>query len=563
MSTVPAPAFAATKAPRTVAAGAPADFESHPLTISAIDVSPASPAVGAITITPTIDAYGDIKVVKMTVTGPNGRAASFSSSVAPYTMTWNSAGQTGTAKIVVTASDTLGNTTVASTTVVVDNTPPSATITMPSLVAATAPVTLDNPSDDTARMDVYIKDALVGSTTSAPWTVPWDTTAYTGTVTLKIVVTDTAGNTASSVKTVGIDNAGPKLTWAGPTGSAKTAMRGTIQVKAGAADPAGVVSVQVLGPDGAVLGEDAVSPYVIPVDTTDFNGDTTLTLRSTDKLGNISTLDQTLTFDNTAPDIADVTITPAPPARGVVTIAPDITDNTGIKGVGITLALPSGRKVNLAANVAPYAVTWVSNGTTGAVTATITATDFAGNVSTRTETFQVDNMAPSSLWTLPTYVNGIVPISLSDPSDDTATMEMQIKGKTVTKISSAPWTINWDTTGLSGPVPITMRVTDTAGNVSQVIKTIYADYTGPIVAVVSNNKITGTAQIRLSVTDPAGTASVELLDATGASLATSTNGPYTLTVDTAGMKKGPVTWSVKATDKLGNVRTVQKAFTIS
>ncbi|GAA0578662.1 hypothetical protein GCM10010172_74400 [Paractinoplanes ferrugineus] len=560
LSAAPVPALAAT---RTVSAAAPGDLETHPLTISAIDVSPASPAVGAILITPTIDAFADIKVVKMTVTGPNGRAANFSSSVAPYAMTWNSAGQTGSAKIVVTATDTLGNTTVASTTVLVDNTPPSATVTLPSLVAATTPVTLDNPSADTAKMDVYLKNDLIGSTTSAPWTVPWDTTGYTGTVTLKIVVTDTAGNTAASTKTLGIDNTGPKLTWAGPIGSAKTAMRGTIQVKAGAADPAGVVSVEVVGPDGTVLGEDAVSPYVIPVDTSDFNGSTVFTLRSTDKLGNTSTLDQTLVFDNTAPVIADVAISPAPPARGVVTIAPDISDNTGIRGVSITLALPSGRKVNLAANVAPYAVSWVSNGTTGDVTATVTATDFAGNASTSTETFRVDNLAPSALWTLPNYVNGVVPIALSDPADDTALMELQIKGKTVTQITSAPWSIDWDTTGLSGPVPIAIRVTDTAGNVSQVLKTIVADYTGPIVAVVSTNKLIGPAQIRLSVTDLAGTASVELLDATGASLATATNGPYTLNVDTTSMKKGPVTWTLKATDKLGNVRSVQKSFFIS
>ena len=112
-------------------------------------------------------------------------------------------------------------------------------------------------------------------------------------------------------------------------------------------------------------------------------------------------------------------------------------------------------------------------------------------------------------------------------------------------------------------MPITIRTTDAAGNVAQVIKTIVADYTGPSVAVTSNPKLTGLAQIRLSVSDLAGTASVELHDATGATLATATAGPYTLTVDTAGMRKGPVTWTLVATDKLGNVRTIPKVFTIA
>jgi hypothetical protein len=556
LSAAPTPVFAAPKA-------ASGNLQSYPLVISDLGINPDSPASGSLTISPTISSGGTVKSVGATITPPGGRLIKIAATRAPWVMTWNSAGQTGNATITVTATDSLGNTTVATTVIAVDNSGPSSAVTLSGSVAGVVPVTLDSPSDDTARMDVYVKNTLVGTTVSAPWTVDWDTTGQSGTVTAKIVVTDTAGNTSTTNKTVAVDNAGPKLTWAGPTGSAKTALRGTISVKAGATDTAGIASVDVLDADGNVLGSTAVFPFVIPVDTTGYDGRTTLTLRGTDKLGNVSTLDQVLVFDNTAPVIAGVTTAPASPARGVVVFTPDVTDNTGIKGVGLVLTLPSGRTVPISDTIAPYSMKWVSNGVTGTVVATVTATDLAGNVSTSSTTIQVDNGLPSANWTLPSYVNGTVAVALSNPSDDTATMDLLVSGKPVARATSAPWSIDWDTTGLSGPTQVTIRTTDEAGNASAVIKTIYVDYAGPTVAVTSAMKLTGKTQIKLSVSDPGGIASVQLLDATGQSLATSTTGPYTLNVDTTGMAKGLASWTLKATDKLGNVRSVKKTFTIA
>ncbi|MEU4237607.1 Ig-like domain-containing protein [Actinoplanes sp. NPDC026619] len=559
LTAVPAPVFAAPK----ISAAASADFQAYPLVISDIDLSPAAPVSGALTITPTISSYGTVKSVGVSIKPPSGQIVKIAALTAPWTMRWNTAGQTGTAMITMTATDSLGNTTVATTSVLVDNALPSAAITLAGLVGGVTPVALTTPSDDTAKMDVYVQNSLVGSATSAPWSVDWDTTAFTGTVTVKVVVTDTAGNMSTTTKVVGVDNTGPKLTWSGPINSAKTALRGTIGVKAGAIDPAGTTLVEVLGPDGSVLGTSTVSPYVIPVDTTGFDGSTTLTLRATDKLGNVSTLDQPLVFDNTAPEITDLVVSPASPARGTVTLTPQITENTGLKGVGVTLTLPNGKKIALSAGLAPYTMSWVSNGTTGTVTAVVTAIDLAGNTGTSTTTFTVDNTMPSATWTMANYVTGIVPVALNNPSDDTASMQLLIRGKVVDEITSAPWSIDWDTTGMSGPTQVMIKTTDTAGNAASVVKTIYVDYAGPVAAVTSNIKISGKAQIRLSVTDGAGIASVELLDASGQSLATSTTGPYTLNVDTTGMAKGSVTWTLKATDKLGNVRSVPKTFVIA
>ncbi|GIM88505.1 S8 family serine peptidase [Paractinoplanes toevensis] len=534
------------------------------LAISDITVSPASPARGKILVTPTVaSAAGPVKSVRMVVTPPNGRTVAFSAAKAPWSMSYNSAGVTGAVGIAITATDTAGNTTTATTVLNVDNTAPSAAATIPSFVTGTTAIALDNPADDLAQMDVYVKNVKVGSVTSAPWTYDWDTSGLSGTMAVKVVVTDLAGNTAGTTKNVGVDNAGPKLTWSSPTVVAKTALRGTVDIKAAATDTAGVASVEVLDAEGNVLGTDTTTPYVIPVDGSAFNGSSTLTLRGTDKLGQITTIDRTLVFDNTAPVVGDVT---ASAVRGAITITPDVTDETGLKTVKMALTLPSGKVVTVSgAATAPYAARWTSTGITGDVSAAVTATDYAGNATTTTSTFRVDNTAPSAVWTLPTaYVKGTVAIALTNPADDIATMDLLVKGKPVAQITSAPWSIDWDTTGLAGAYAVAVRTTDTAGNTLTVSKTVNVDYAGPRVTV-STIKFAASAgtQIKVAVTDPAGVESLELLDATGQSLATSTTSPYTLAVDTSAMSKGAVTWTLKATDKLGNVSTTTKAFTIS
>lgn len=528
--------------------------------VSDISVTPAAPARGMITVAPTVTSENTIRSVRMSVVAPNGRTLSVSSGKAPWTMTWNSAGMNGDATVTITATDTAGNTGSASTTVTVDNTAPSAVTNFPAYAAGVTPIALATPSDDTARVDLYVKSQLVGSATSAPWSVDLDTAAWKGAIAVKVVVTDAAGNAASSSKTIMIDNAGPRLTWNAPLISARTVLHGTVTVNASAGDPAGVTQVELLDGDGNVLGTDDTIPYAIPFDTTGYDGQTTLTLRATDTLGLVSTVDRTVMIDNQAPSLA-VSTSAGGPLHGTVTIAPDVADNIAIKSVKAVLTLPNGRVVNLAAASAPWSMKWASAGANGDVTATITATDTAGNVSTATDTLTVDNTAPSAAVTLPTAVTGVVPIALTTPSDDTASMELLIRGKPVALTTSAPWSLDWDTTGLTGAVPVTLKVTDAAGNVALVNRSVTIDTTGPRITVTSSNRVTGVATVKLSLIDPAGVASVELLR-DGQSIASSTAAPFALTVDTSAYDKGSQTWTLRATDNLGNVSTVEKVFSI-
>ena len=532
-----------------------------PVSIGEIKVVPVSPARGALTVLPEVSsAAAEIRTVKMQVTMPSGKTAGLTSSKAPWSITWNSAGQTGTVGLQITAIDAKGNTAVASTSVEVDNTAPSAAVTLGSSVTGVTPVPLAAPADDLARMDLYVKNVLVASATGAPWEIPWDTTGLTGTVQLKVVTTDLAGNSSAANASVRIDNDGPKLAWKTPAVGPNSVLRGAITVSAQVTDASGVALVELLDGNGNVLGSDDTAPYAIPLDASGFDGPTRLTLRAADKLGLTSTIDKTIGFDNVAPEISmDLpTLT-----RGVVQIVPAVSDNGTIRSVKTILTLPTGRTVNMAATVAPWKLTWSSGTLTGTIGIATTVTDAAGNTTTASGSFEVDNKAPSVAFALPARAAAGVPVELTTPSDDTAKMELLIKGQLIAATESAPWSIPFDPAGVTGSIPLTVRVTDAAGNVSTLSKAVTIDTTGPVVRLMTTNKIMGTAAaLRVSATDPAGVASVELLK-DGVVVASSVKAPFAMTLDTTQFGKGTQTFQWRGTDAVGNVSTVDQVFTIS
>jgi hypothetical protein len=478
----------------------------------------------------------------------------------PWSMTWNSAGQNGTVTIAVTAVDAAGNTGTSTTSVDVDNTAPSSAVTLAPTATGVTPVALAAPADDLARMDLYVKGVLAASATAAPWEIPLDTTGLAGAVQLKIVSADLAGNSSSSNVSLKIDNDGPKLAWKTPAVGPAAVLRGTITVGVQATDASGVASVELLDGNGNAIGVDETAPYSFPVDTTQFDGATTLTLRATDQLGLTSTLDKTITFDNTAPEVS---LDLPPVSRGVLQLIPAVGDNIAVKSVKTILTLPNGRTGNLAASMAPWKMTWSSTGVTGTVTATTTATDTAGNATTTTTSFGVDSTAPSVAFTIPVRSATGFPVALTAPSEDTVKMELLIRGQLIGTVTSAPWSIDFDPAGATGSIPLTIRTTDAAGNVSTLAKAVTVDTTGPAIRLMSTTKVTGAAAaVRPSVTDPSGVTLVELIR-DGQVVTSSVKAPFAMTVDTTAFPKGNQIWTLRATDSVGNVSTVDLTYTVS
>ncbi|MEV4401942.1 S8 family serine peptidase [Actinoplanes sp. NPDC049598] len=448
---------------------------------------------------------------------------------------------------------------VAPTPVVKDTTAPSAAFSVAATAGGVVPVSLTAPSDDTARMELFVADKLVATTTSAPWSIDWDTAGLTGKKTVKVRVTDTSGNAATAAAVnVTIDNTGPALKWVTP--AAKGSFRGTVEVTATATDPSGVASVEVLAGD-EVIGSDDTAPYSIPVDTTTLTSGVTLTLRATDTLGNASSMVRNLTLDNTAPTV-EVSVPGT--LRGAVKITPTASDDVAVKQVKGVVTDADGKTVaTLVAAKAPWTLNWTTGKLTGAYNLEVTAFDTTGNIGTVSMAVDVDNTAPSTAVDVPAVTGaGPVTVALSEPSDDTATMELIVNGKVVQTLTSAPWSLEW-TPATSTTYTLAVRTTDAVGNTATSTRKIAADLAGPKVSwpnPIASAPLRGTVTATMTANDPSGIASVELL-AGDQVIGEASAAPYVMPIDTTGLADTQVL-TVRATDKLGNVSTLNRTFTV-
>lgn len=124
---------------------------------------------------------------------------------APYSMSWNTR-QTanGNATVTVYAYDATYNQTRVDVSVTVNNdaTAPTVSLTSPQPGAITGTVLLTAQASDNVgvtRVDFYRDSVLLGSSTSAPYSFSWDTSAFTsGTFVLTARAYDAEGNVGSS-----------------------------------------------------------------------------------------------------------------------------------------------------------------------------------------------------------------------------------------------------------------------------------------------------------------------------------------------------------------------------
>lgn len=141
----------------------------------------------------------------------------------PYTYSWNTAGLTlGTHTIQAKATDASGN-VGSSTTIsvnVTDQTPPTVSVTAPANgTALKGTTTLSATASDNAggagmaKVEFYVDGALVGTDTTSPYSINWDTTTATNashTITAKAYDAASPANTATSAGvSVTVDNSPP------------------------------------------------------------------------------------------------------------------------------------------------------------------------------------------------------------------------------------------------------------------------------------------------------------------------------------------------------------------
>jgi hypothetical protein len=237
------------------------------------------------------------------------------------------------------------------------------------------------------RVEVYDGSTLIGTDTTAPFTVAWDTRTTTdGTHTLTAKAYDGVGRVGTSAPVSFIVDRYPPGAWI--TAPASNALvRGTVQVTAGAGDDRGVSRVEFFRGSYAtapLLGTDTTAPYSVPWDTlTLFDGRYQLRAYAYDIAGNVQESDFIyVTVDNTSPAVAITS-----PANGArvsglnVTIQANASDANGVTQV----AFYDGTKLLGTDTTAPYSVSWsLLLVAKGQHTLTAQATDSVGNVATST-----------------------------------------------------------------------------------------------------------------------------------------------------------------------------------
>ena len=191
---------------------------TQPPSVGISSPSPGSTLKGMVVV--SVSATDNVGVAKVNLL-VNGTLVA-STTTTPYSFNWDSTKTpNGSVTLAAAAYDTAGNSASASETVTVsnDSQAPSVAIGSPapgSTVKGTVAVSVSaNDNVAIARVDLKANGALVGSTTTAPYTFNWDTTKVAdGSVILSASAYDAAGNsaTASSNETVANTTSDPTLT---------------------------------------------------------------------------------------------------------------------------------------------------------------------------------------------------------------------------------------------------------------------------------------------------------------------------------------------------------------
>ena len=185
-----------------------------------------------------------------------------------------------------------------------DSDPPTATLTAPAAGATIKnTVTLSATASDNfsvARVEFYDGTTLLGTDTTSPYSLSWDTrTAANGTHALTVRAYDTAGLVGTSPEvsvTVNNDVTPPTVAFSAPAEGA--VILGTVSLSATASDNVAVTKVEFY--EGTtLLGADASSPYSYSWNTRNVpNGSYLLTVKAYDAAGNTSTAERAVTTDN-------------------------------------------------------------------------------------------------------------------------------------------------------------------------------------------------------------------------------------------------------------------------
>jgi len=357
-------------------------------------------------ITITVNATDDVSVANVTVL-IDGNLLGIDAT-APYEFPWNTTQiADGMHTINATAKDASGNEGYDEIAVLVLNTPdnpPNVNITSPKngeTVSATISIQA-NATDDKGitHVDFLVDGALIGTDTTSPYSLDWDTTTVkNGTHGLNVTAHDSVGQVAYDEIAVNVDNVivpdktPPQVAITSPAD--KSTVSGSVSIKAIAMDNIKVSRVE-FSIDGNLKGTDTSVPYEMAWDTTKYTlGAHTITATAYDPSSNKAsdTITVTVVEHKDLPPTAKI----LSPKNGSTvaksaTIVIDAKDDVGIKYVSVSI--DGGEVANLTS--APFTQVWDTTASSnGEHKISTVVVDTASQSSTDAVTVKVDNAAPS------------------------------------------------------------------------------------------------------------------------------------------------------------------------
>ena len=332
----------------------------------------------------------------------------------PFWFAWNSAAFAGqSVTLTARAVDGFGNSATTSRTVTVqsapDTTPPTVAMQSPATggtVSGTIQVTATaSDASGIARVEFLRDGALIGTDTTAPYGISWDSSPYAGqTVALAARAIDNANNVATSTSnhvnvSAGGDTTLPVVVLTSPADGATVS--GSITLSADATDEGGIARVEFFA-NGTLVATELTAPYELTWDTTPFAGQSvTLTARAFDNANNQTTSPpRQITVAGTTGDTTPPTVALTSPANGAtvsgtVTLSASATDAGGIARVEFF----ANSTLIATETSAPYELPWDTAPFAGqTVTLTARAFDAANNQATSApRTITVTGAGPVNL----------------------------------------------------------------------------------------------------------------------------------------------------------------------
>jgi RHS repeat-associated protein len=488
---------------------------------------------------------------------------------APYSFTWSNVAA-GSYSITAVATDDRNISTTSNAVTVIANAPPTVSITGPatgSALAAPASFNLTANAADSdgtvTKVDFYDGASLIGSATSAPYSLTWSNVAD-GMHSVTAIATDNNGATTTSAAVSLIAVTPPTVSLTAPASNSVVTAPASFNLTANAAASAtGGTIAKVEFYNGATLiGSATTAPYSFTWSNV-VAGTYSITAKAYDSYGIASTSAAVSLVSNAAPTVSLTAPAnnAAYTAAGTVTLTATAADSDGSIS---KVEFYQNNQLIGTATTAPYSFDW-SNIIAGSHSLSAIATDNNGATTTSSPvTIGVYN-APTVSLTTPAS-NSVI----AAPATVTITANASADtGRTLSKVdfyqgtvllgtaTAAPYSFTWSNVA-AGSYSLTAKATDDLGATTTSAAISFSANAAPTIsfsAPANNASYITPATVTLSATaaDSDGTiAQVEFYNGSTL-LATITTAPYSY--DWSNVQPGNYTLFAKATDNNGATMT--------